>query len=298
MTEQGSGSVKHCTVITGLSGSGKSTALHILEDQGMFSIDNIPARILADLVQILGQQRSAAEKGLAVVIDARDEFFQEDMDKVLQALRNNGVEVRVIFLDASEQVLLRRFETTRRRHPLASGEMTLLEGIQRERELLAIIRDKANICLDTSLVTPPLLRENLLSELGLLSKDFQLVLTSFGFKYGPPQNCDFLIDVRFLPNPFYVEDLKRLSGKNSLVQEYVFSGIIALKFQRHIKDLIRLVLPPYAKVGKGQIHFAFGCTGGRHRSVSIVEMLARDLSDYSPLIRHRDIDKDRAVVES
>ena len=231
MTDQSSARVRHCTIITGLSGSGKSTALHILEDQGMFSIDNIPARILSDLIQILGQQKSAAEKGLAVVIDARDEFFLEDMGKMLHLLQESGIEVRVIFLDSSEQVLLRRFETTRRRHPLASGERTLLEGIRRERELLSDIREKAHICLDTSLLTPRTFRENLLSELGLFSKAFRVVLTSFGFKYGPPQDCDFLFDVRFLPNPFYVEDLRPLSGLDARIREYVFNNEEGREFQ-------------------------------------------------------------------
>ena len=298
MTDQSSARVRHCTIISGLSGSGKSTALHILEDQGMFSIDNIPARILSDLIQILGQQKSAAEKGLAVVIDARDEFFLEDMDKMLHLLQESGIEVRIIFLDSSEQVLLRRFETTRRRHPLASGERTLLEGIRRERELLSDIREKAHICLDTSLLTPRTFRENLLSELGLFSKAFRVVLTSFGFKYGPPQDCDFLFDVRFLPNPFYVEDLRPLSGLDARIREYVFNNEEGREFQQKIRELIHLVLPPFTRTGKGQIHFAFGCTGGRHRSVSIVEILARDLGGLHPIVRHRDIDKDRDIVES
>lgn len=297
MNPKGSESVRRCTIVTGLSGSGKSTALHILEDQGMFSIDNIPARILSDLVEILGQQKSAVEKGLAVVIDARDEFFLEDLDKVLHILRERGIQVSIIFLDSSEQVLLRRFETTRRKHPLASGEMPLLEGIRRERQLLANVRDKANICIDTSLLSPRDFRECLLSELGLLSKAFRVVLTSFGFKFGPPQDCDFLFDVRFLPNPFYVESLRNLSGLDSQVRDYVFEKNYCREFYDKTQELIRLVLTPYSKTGKGQIHFAFGCTGGRHRSVSIVEKIAHELADLQPVIRHRDINKDRDISD-
>lgn len=297
MDPKGSERVHQCTIVTGLSGSGKSTALHILEDQGMFSIDNIPARMLSDLVEILGQQRSAVEKGLAVVIDARDEFFLEDLDKVLCILRERGIHVSILFLESSETVLLRRFETTRRRHPIASGEMTLQEGIRRERELLADIREKANICIDTSLLTPREFRECLLSELDLLSKAFRVVLTSFGFKFGPPQDCDFLFDVRFLPNPFYVESLRNLSGRDHEVRDYVFENGYCQEFYDKIFDLIMLVLPPYSKTGKGQIHFAFGCTGGRHRSVSIVEKLANQLGHLQPVIRHRDIEKDRDIAD-
>lgn len=297
MNPKGSDSVSRCTILTGLSGSGKSTALHILEDQGMFSIDNVPARILSDLVDILGQQRSAVENGLAVVIDARDEFFLDDLAKVIHILRERGIEVSLVFLDSSEAILLRRFETTRRRHPLASGEMTLLEGIRRERELLANIREKANICLDTSLLSPRDFRECLLAELGLLSKAFRIVLTSFGFKFGPPQDCDFLFDVRFLPNPFYVVSLRNLSGLDAQIRDYVFEKEYSLEFYSKVKDLIKLVLPPYSKTGKGQIHFAFGCTGGRHRSVSIVEKIAHELGELQPVIRHRDINKDREIQD-
>lgn len=283
--------VERCIILTGMSGGGKSTALHMLEDQGFFAIDNIPPRLLTDLLNILAQHRSASSCGVAAVIDVRGEPFLSDLERVVYALRKLGVLVTVVFLDATDELLLRRFEATRRKHPLSDSK-SLLEGITRERQMMEGAKELADIVVDTTNLKVRELRSDLLARLGLSGQSFSLVITSFGFKYGPPQDVDFLFDVRALPNPYYVVDLQNHSGLDQDVIDYLMSFDITKGLIDKIANLILFVVPEYKKMGKNQVHIAIGCTGGRHRSVAIAELIKKRLEQIQVATRHRDLKKD------
>lgn len=282
--------MKRCVVITGMSGAGKSSALRILEDEGLYACDNLPPPLLPQLIDVLQNEPDAVRSGVAVVIDARGRDMLEDLFASLEAIKDQISKVSVVFLDASDDQLVRRFETTRRRHPLGSST-TILECIAKERELLAKIKEKSDIIKDTSSMLASDLRNALLSELGISDGAFSVIVSSFGFKYGIPMDCDYLFDVRFLPNPNYVPELKMLSGRDEEVRAYLDKIPAMHRFIELADELIDFILTEYSKTGKKQVHIAFGCTGGRHRSVASAEMicdhLARKGHDVS--CAHRDI---------
>jgi UPF0042 nucleotide-binding protein len=282
---------KTILVITGLSGSGKSTAIRALEDAGWFCIDNLPAPLLVKVTELGG-----AQERLAFGIDAREGSFLQEAPQALDEARRAGHHVDVLFLDSSDEALTRRYSETRRRHPLAD-KGGVAEGIARERALLQPLRDTAEHVLDTSTMTVHELRRQVMTRFSPTPAG-QLAVTvmSFGFKYGVPSNADLVFDVRFLPNPFFVPELKAFTGKEPRVAQFVLDRPDAWDFLDRVAGLLGFLLPRYQKEGKTYLTVAVGCTGGKHRSVAIAQALAERLKESgaagSPQLWDRDIEKE------
>jgi UPF0042 nucleotide-binding protein len=285
--------IKRCVIITGMSGSGKSTALRILEDMGFFPIDNIPPAALPQVLDLLRSHDSATLHGVVAVTDARGGALLEGFEDVVTRLRSYIPMIKVIFLDASDDSLVRRYEQTRRRHPMGA-ELALSEAIAKERKTLAPIREIADMVVDTTELSIQDLRNMLLAALAMDQAQPTVIISSFGYKYGIPSDSDFVFDVRFLENPFYVPQLRHLSGKDEAVQDYLLKAPGTIDFMKRCIDLITFSLPLYRYTGKIQVHIAFGCTGGRHRSVAIAEWLAKHFLERGEkcFVNHRDIEKE------
>ncbi len=276
-------------VVTGLSGAGKSQAMHALEDMGYFCVENLPPDLIGKFLELLDAQQRIDK--VAVAIDTRGQAFFDRVLAALTALAERGVRYRILFLEAREEVLLHRYKETRRRHPLAA-EGRVLEAIRLERRQLEEVRGWAHIVVDTSDLTTRQLR----TELGRIfaasgSEDALLVqLVSFGFKHGLPLDADLVFDVRFLPNPNYVQELRHRTGLDDEVREYVLRWPIAQELLTRLATLIEFLLPQYSQEGKSQVVVAIGCTGGQHRSVVVVEELALSLrgSGRRISVEHRD----------
>jgi UPF0042 nucleotide-binding protein len=300
-------------LISGLSGSGKTTAIKALEDIGFYCVDNLPILLLPKFIELCEQSGGKISK-VAVVEDirstvsypAREETenvekgkgFLEDSRKIIQDLREEGYPIEILFLDSSDPVLMRRFSETRRQHPLAVRG-SIREGIRLEREGLQGIRDMANQVIDTSHFNVHQLKEKIqqYAQEGLSSGQMTLTLLSFGYSFGIPYEADLLMDVRFLPNPYFVEELKRLKGDDPKVAEYVLQWEETKEFLRRVQEFIRFLLPLYMRERKTHLTIAMGCTGGRHRSIVIVNRLAKLLRDELTergvfvVVRHRDAEK-------
>lgn len=279
------------TVITGLSGSGKSTALKALEDLGYYCIDNLPAFLLPELLR--GVESRAPQYGrLALVMDARDALFLSSHQEIFARLAENGYTIAILFLEAREELLVRRYSEMRRRHPLA-GAGTVRDGIAREREELAAIRRLAHQIVDTSELTPHELRRQVGERYSREHEGHRLHLNllSFGFKHGPPAEAEILFDVRFLPNPYFVPSLKSGNGLKAEVANYVLENETCREFLAHLLPLLFFLLPQYQKEGKNYLTIGIGCTGGQHRSVAIAEALKERLAGAgnSVSVRHRDM---------
>jgi RNase adapter protein RapZ len=283
-------------VITGYSGAGKSEAIAAFEDGGYFCVDNLPPKMIGGLGELFRHEGSGVQKA-AVVTDVRGGEYFEDLLAVLEELAGGepGLDVKVVFLEAEEEALLHRYRETRRRHPLArSGR--IVDGIREERELLAPLRERADVVIDTTSLTGGALRRRIATELiGRDAQDGQLALTilTFGFKNGPPSDADLTLDVRFLPNPHYVDDLRPLTGLDEPVREYVESGTQAGEFYGRLMPLLDFLLPAYVAEGKQHLTIAVGCTGGRHRSVTVADRIARELGrrdDVKLRLVHRDLE--------
>ncbi|MDO9508185.1 MAG: RNase adapter RapZ [Thermovirgaceae bacterium] len=285
--------VSRCIIITGMSGGGKSTALHMLEDLGYYAIENIPPTLLPQLIQVLGKHEEAVQNGVAAVVDVRGESLLNHLLAVIENLRKRGLDVRVIFLDASDLSLVKRFEETRRRHPL-SCDSTILEAINMERSELAHIHEIADAVVDTSVMSLSELRSEILAKIEISEGPLSIIFTSFGFKHGIPADSDYVIDVRFLPNPFYESSLRSLSGKDKKVQEFITSSSEIAEFIKELSALFERIFNLYRNTGKNLIHIAVGCTGGRHRSVAVAEWLGFRFPGNS-LVRHRDIEKETVL---
>ena len=260
---------KTILVITGMSGSGKSTLVRALEDAGWFCIDNLPAPLLPKVAELGGGQDR-----LAFVVDVREGQYLHDAPVALEELRRAGHHLEVLFLDASDEALVRRYSETRRRHPLGGAE-GVQEGIARERRALAVLREHAEHVLDTSTLTVHELRRQVMGRFTQDSKaGLALTVMSFGFKYGVPSNADLVFDVRFLPNPFFVPDLKMLTGKDERVARFVLEHPDAAEFLGKALAFLEFLVPRYQREGKAYLTVAVGCTGGKHRSVAIAAALA------------------------
>jgi UPF0042 nucleotide-binding protein len=263
---------KRIIVITGMSGAGKSTAIRALEDSGFTCIDNLPAPLLMKVTEL-----GDPTQRLAFVIDAREGEFLKDAPRAIDEARRAGHEVQVLFLDASDEAIARRFSETRRRHPL-SERGTVADGLAKERGLLAELREAAEHVLDTSTMTVHELRRQVMARFGVASSsELAITVMSFGFKYGVPSNADLVLDVRFLPNPFFVPELKAFTGKDARVSQFVLGQEGAAEFILRVEGLLAFLLPRYQKEGKSYLTVAIGCTGGKHRSVALAQVLAERL---------------------
>ncbi|MGE5664593.1 MAG: RNase adapter RapZ [Deltaproteobacteria bacterium] len=279
-------------IVTGLSGSGKSTAIKVFEDLDFFCVDNLPPVLLPKIVDLVSEARGEAAR-IALVGDVRGREFLPDLARVVSEMRRGRHEVRVVFLDASDDILLRRFSETRRRHPL-SGRGGAKEAIRRERELLIPLRELADTVLDTSQYSVHQLREALLRRFRERRENaLQVGIVSFGYKHGIPPEADMVVDVRFLPNPNFVPELKSYTGLDARVRDHVMKFRVTQRFFERLTSFLRFLLPLYTKEGKAYFTLGVGCTGGRHRSVAVAEALARALSgsSVSPTVVHRDLSR-------
>ena len=281
-------------IISGLSGAGKSSAMNVFEDAGYFCVDNLPAEMIRSLAELFRHPGSKVERA-AVVSDSRAGEYLSALSGVIDELDEAGLVHRVLFLEADEGTLLSRYKETRRRHPLAPRG-SVADGIARERELLAPVRERADTRIDTTGLSTAGLRRKLADE--VLEREaprrLSVTFTSFGHKHGPPRDADLAFDVRFLPNPHYEADLRPLTGFDRRVVEYVGRDGRLQEFYDHVLPLLEYLLPQYVAEGKAHLVVAIGCTGGRHRSVVIAEHLAsafRDRDEYAVEVQHRDVDR-------
>jgi len=293
-TGRGDGRVE-LFVISGYSGAGKSEAIAAFEDGGFFCVDNLPPRMIGALGELFRIDGSNVRRA-AVVSDVRGGEYFDDLAAVLDELEQGGLEPTLLFLEADEQTLVDRFKETRRRHPL-TPEGRVVDGIRAEREILGQLRERADVVLDTTELTGAMLRRRISAELlgGGTNGRLALTLLTFGFKHGPPRDADMVLDVRFLPNPHYLEHLRPLTGRDAAVVEHVESGTAANEFYDRLLPMLDFLLPAYVAEGKTHLTIALGCTGGRHRSVCVADRVARHLDDRDDLrlrVVHRDVELD------
>ena len=281
-------------VVTGLSGAGRSTAAKCLEDLGWFVVDNLPPELIATMVELGAQARGVITK-VAVVMDVRSRAFTDDLASVIRDLDARGYKPRVLFLEATDDVLIRRFEQVRRSHPM-QGDGRLIDGIKAERDLLGPLREDADLVLDTSTLSVHQLRAKIEDAFGTdTTTSTKVTVLSFGYKYGIPMDADLVMDVRFLPNPFWIPELKDLTGKDADVRNYVLTQEGAEEFLDRYHELLRLIGAGYRREGKRYLTLAIGCTGGKHRSVAISEELSRRLADEDRMavkVVHRDLGRE------
>ncbi len=281
-------------IVTGMSGSGKTVAANALEDIGFFCVDNLPTDLVDKLIELGDLSRPGDLGKFALVMDLRDPTFSAKAIDIVNKLRHDGYNLDILFLDAGDAALQRRYSVTRRTHPQA-GDGTPLEGIRRERGLLAGLRTMADWVLDTSEFTPHDLRRTIQERFADESAHTSLVIRimSFGFKYGLPGDADLVMDVRFLPNPHFVTALRPLTGKDQAVADFVLRSEKAQEFLSKFTDLLSFLMPLYCNEGKSYLTIAIGCTGGRHRSVAIAETIVHALNklDTTVAVEHRDYKK-------
>lgn len=282
-------------IVTGLSGAGKTQAIRSLEDLGYFCVDNLPPTLIPKFAEACYQTDGKIDK-IALVIDIRGGKFFDDLFESLKHLKNEGYKYEILFLDASDEVLIKRFKESRRKHPLAP-DGRILNGILLEKNKLREVRDRADNIIDTSKLATRELREEITkiySEEGQIETQLIITVLSFGFKYGIPLDSDLVFDVRFLPNPYYIPELKKYSGNDEPVRDYVMVFEETIEFIDKLEDMLKFLVPNYLKEGKRQLILSIGCTGGRHRSVTIANTIFENLKNcgYKVNIDHRDIDED------
>ncbi len=279
-------------IVTGLSGAGKSLATHTLEDLGFFCVDNLPPALIPKFAEIIKESQGRIRR-VALVIDIRGGEFFGALGTALADLDASGIRFQIVFLDASDEMLVRRFEETRRKHPLGGS---ILDGIRAERRRLQPLKEQAHKIIDTSTLSATELKQELADT--FLQTDgrrtLTVTVTTFGYKYGIPLDADLVFDVRFLANPYYVEALRALPGSSPEVREFVLGSEQTVEFQRRLHDLLAYLLPQFTAEGKSHLTVAVGCTGGKHRSVVIGEDLARFLrgAGYAVRVKHRDVRKE------
>jgi len=279
-------------IITGTSGSGKSIAIASFEDAGFYCVDNMPVELLPKFLELPTKSNSEI-KGLAFVMDLREKNFLKSYPVIFEKIKHKGYPFEIIFLDADEAILIKRYSQTRRHHPLTQG-LTLLEGIREEKKLLAPLKALASQIIDTSNYNIHDLKSAIfnIAQHSIETVPMQIHITSFGFKHGTPHSADLIIDVRFLKNPYFIPTLKDLSGRNDSVKNFVLGNTVTTKFLEKFLDLIDFLIPLYKNEGKAYLTIAIGCTGGRHRSVVIADVLYNHIQQpgRTVYITHRDID--------
>ena len=279
-------------VVTGMSGGGKSTALRMLEDVGFYCVDNLPVPLIEKFVELIATPGGEVTK-VALGLDVRADQAFEDVQKILEKLKANGYSFEILFMEANDKTLLKRYKETRRVHPL-SPDGRIEDGIKKERKILSDIREKSDYVIDTSNLLTRELKEEL-ERIFVQNEEYnsrRVTILSFGFKHGIPADADLVFDVRFLPNPFYIDELKYKTGNDKEVQDYVMSFPEAHSFIDKLVDMIEFLIPNYVKEGKYQLIIGIGCTGGKHRSVTLANELYKRMKnqgDYGLKIDHRDV---------
>lgn len=280
-------------IITGLSGAGRTEALHAFEDLGYFCIDNLPPALIPKVAELVAAPGSPKNK-VALATDVRGGHFFDALWESLRELKTKQVEYRIVFLDADTPTIVKRFKETRRRHPVAKGG-DIMEGANRERALLSDIKGAADIVIDTTNLTDRELKQKIAAGFrpGALTTSLAITVMSFGYKFGLPMDADIVLDVRFLPNPYYIDSLRQLTGKNEKVKQYVMERTATVTFLKKAESLLTFLLPNYAKEGKTHFTIALGCTGGRHRSVALAEEIFQFLQakGYNVILSHRDVNR-------
>ena len=281
-------------IVTGMSGAGKTSVLKFLEDINFFCVDNIPPALLPKFAELCYEQKGEIER-VAMGIDIRGGKLFNDLYQELSSLEEKGYQYEILFLDASDDVLIKRYKETRRSHPL-SRNGSIQEGIRKEREMLRDVKTKSTYIIDTSQILTRQLKEQI-NSIFVDNKNYEnLVITiqSFGFKYGIPTDSDLVFDVRFLPNPFYIQELKELTGNDEPVSSYVMRFEESKIFRKKLVDMMEFLIPHYIKEGKNNLVISIGCTGGKHRSVTLANALyaALDKEKHTVLLKHHDIEKD------
>ncbi len=279
-------------IISGPSGSGKTTAVKVLEDLSFFCVDNLPVVLLPKFMELAIQSKEINR--VAIVVDAREGEFLKEFQAVLKAMTDSGYPAELLYLEASNDILLRRFSETRRRHPLSEGNSSL-DGIVKEREMLSVVKNAAGKIIDTSDYNVHQLRQIIRDYFSGPSQQEKMIvhLVSFSYRYGIPSDADVIMDVRFLPNPYFIEEFKDLDGRDKMVREFVLNKGETKEFLERFNSLLDFLIPNYWREGKSYLTIAIGCTGGKHRSVVIVDFLADKLSSEKYILkkRHRDIEK-------
>jgi len=279
-------------IVTGVAGAGKATALRVLEDLGFYCVDNLPVVLAASVMEV-ALAREPGLKGIALGIDARERLFFPDWPRIFAELERLHYRPEVIFLDASDEVLMRRYSETRRPHPMAGGALTVAQAIRRERQSLAELRDRADRVIDTSALSVHELRELITAVVLGSTRGAPIVieLVSFGYKYGMPIGLDIVQDVRFIPNPFFVDELRPLTGLDPKVREWVMAQPASQKFLEQFQSMLDTLLPMYEREGRSYLSLGLGCTGGRHRSPVLAEELRTRLANagYQVSVRHQHI---------
>lgn len=282
-------------IVTGLSGAGKSEATNALEDMGYFCVDNLPPKLIKKFAEVCKQSQGSIDK-VALVMDIRGGIFFDDLFESLSELSREQFQYEILFLDTSDEVLVKRFKEKRRSHPLAPGGR-VITGIELERQKLREVKDKADVIIDTSKYAIKDLREEMARKFGdkeMPEKQMAITILSFGFKYGIPVDSDLVFDVRFIPNPFYIPELKPFSGNDEPVKNYVMEQTETQTFLEKANDMFEFLIPNYQKEGKRQLIISIGCTGGRHRSVAIANSIYETLhsNNHDVYVEHRDIKED------
>ena len=281
-------------IVSGMSGAGRTEAMHVFEDLGYFCIDNLPPALISDFLAMPEfASTSVDDRRTAIVCDARGRGFFTGMNTVLAELEEGGISYEILFLDASDEKLIARYKSSRRMHPLCKDGATISAGIERERSLLRDLRNKADLVVDTTSLLPAELRAKIKEHFsnGAEKEGLSVSVYSFGFKHGAPLDADLVIDVRFLPNPFYDPEMRTMTGLDEKVRDYVLYNSDTEKFLKHWKALLDCVMPGYVAEGKQQLAIAVGCTGGQHRSVALAEVTGDHLrsSGYRVSVAHRDL---------